>query len=351
MGTHRITEQDIVGMPVLATGYKVFQNDWTAKWDNYDYKDKNGIVLNTIHKVDGEIAECKWGLHFCEKPEDCFSFYECVPWNKFAKVEAYGKVIKASDGTKSIAQILKIVEVYSFDDFTKLVPNDCQIKVEGGYDVTRSTYIMGGAYIKSSSSILGSKDINGSCDVSGGDNIVGSSDIYGSRYIAGSHHIYGGDEVDGSIYLYGGSYITYSVTIEGGNNIHGGYRICGGNNIWGGYKIKGGDHIWGASNCNGISRAIFCYNKSGSLMIFNKKCTVERFKAVFNNLRRFKWFPKFNNAIDLKGNLLWNETNIPEIKEVSKKVAWSTMPKEMEDYIKSLPEYNEKIFKKVTGRS
>ena len=32
METKRISEKEIEGMPVLATGYKMFKNDWTKKY-------------------------------------------------------------------------------------------------------------------------------------------------------------------------------------------------------------------------------------------------------------------------------------------------------------------------------
>ena len=35
--------------------------------------------------------------------------------------------------------------------------------------------------------------------------------------------------------------------------------------------------------------------------------------------------------------------------EIDNKTAWLKMPKEMKDYLQSLPEFNEKIFNKVTG--
>ena len=83
-------------------------------------------------------------------------------------------------------------------------------------------------------------------------------------------------------------------------------------------------------------------------MIFNKKVSEERFNEVKRKIDSFCWYPKFNNAEELKGNLEWYETNIPAIVNVEPKKAWSFMPKEMLDYIKSLPEYSEKIFKKIT---
>lgn len=84
-------------------------------------------------------------------------------------------------------------------------------------------------------------------------------------------------------------------------------------------------------------------------MIFNKKVSEDRFNEVYNDVIRFNWFPKFNNAEELKGNLEWYETNIPAIVSVPNDVAWSFMPKKMLEYIKSLPEYNEKIFNKIIG--
>ena len=85
MKTYKLTKKDIENKPVLAVGYKVFAPDWKTKHGDYCYADENGKVLNTIHTVDGDITECRWGLHFSKKPQDCFNFYESVQWNKFAK--------------------------------------------------------------------------------------------------------------------------------------------------------------------------------------------------------------------------------------------------------------------------
>ena len=84
-------------------------------------------------------------------------------------------------------------------------------------------------------------------------------------------------------------------------------------------------------------------------MAFNKRITEERFDEIYETLNSFEWYPKFNNAEQLKGKLGWHETNIPAIEDVDNKTAWSSMPEEMLNYIKSLPEYNEKIFNKITG--
>lgn len=83
-------------------------------------------------------------------------------------------------------------------------------------------------------------------------------------------------------------------------------------------------------------------------MMFNKPIDEKKFEKVMFDLYRFEWYPKFNNALVLKGNLEWYETNIPEIAQVSNKVAYSDMPLEMIEYIKSLEEYDEKLFKEIT---
>ena len=59
MKTYRISEEEIKGLKALAIGYKMFDNDWTSKSGKYDYKDKQGNVIGTIHKVEGDISECQ----------------------------------------------------------------------------------------------------------------------------------------------------------------------------------------------------------------------------------------------------------------------------------------------------
>jgi hypothetical protein len=254
METKRISEKEIEGMPVLATGYKMFKNDWTTKHGKYDYKDEKGNVLGSIHKVEGDLEECACGLHFSKLPHDCFNFYESVQWNKFAKVEAYKECIDSEDGEKSVASIIKIVEIYSFDEFINLIQEELQ-------------------------------------------NSYGVNDSYGVYY------------------------------------------------------SKGVNDSFFCKNITGVSKCILCSNLEGAkLKLFNKKTTESRFNEVKNKLIGFGWYPKFNNAEELRGNLEWYEANIPAIVKVENKTAYSFMPKDMVDYIKNLPEFNEKIFDEIFNK-
>ncbi len=377
--TKRISEEEIKGLPVLATGYKMFRNDWTTKYGKYDYKDENGNVLGSIHKVEGELKECEWGFHFSKKPQDCFNFYECVQWNTFAKVEAFGNSIDSKDGNKSVASIIRIVEIYSFDEFIDLIQKELQncdivggnrivggndiiggYHIVGGNNIIGGNYIRGGNHIRGGNNIGGGKNIRGGNNIGGGKNIrggndiVGGNDIGGGNDIVGGNHIRGGNHIGGGNFIIGGNDIRGGNDIVGGNDIIGGYHIVGGNNIIGGNYIRGGNHIRGGNNIyfsrklRAASKCIFCFDLEGcKLMLFNKKISQERFNKVKNELNNFSWYPKFNNAEELRGNLAWHETNIPAIVNIENKIAYSSMPQDMIDYIRSLPEFDKKIFNKI----
>ena len=306
MKTFRITENEIKDMKPVAVGYKIFRNDWTAKSSGYDYKDENGNVLNTIHKVDGDIKECNWGLHFSKEPQDCFNFYESVQWNKFAKVEAYDQLLIGE--RKCLTNILKIVAIYTFDEFINLIQEDLQNNTSKG--------------VNSSYGVYASDGVNKSFGVCASDGVDRSDGV------TKSNGVHWSDGVDFS---------------RGVNWSDGVNKSCG---VSWSYGVN---RSYGISECEGISKSIFCYKKSGKLMAFNKRITEERFYEIYETLNSFEWYPKFNNAEQLKGKLEWYETNIPSIVGVDNKTAWSSMPEEMLNYIKSLPEYNEKIFNKITG--
>jgi hypothetical protein len=63
------------------------------------------------------------------------------------------------------------------------------------------------------------------------------------------------------------------------------------------------------------------------------------------------WKPTFNNlkSLYLKHGNSWRNTPIPNAAEIEKKEAWAGMPKKTIRYLKSLPEFNAKIFEEITG--
>lgn len=108
-------------------------------------------------------------------------------------------------------------------------------------------------------------------------------------------------------------------------------------------------YSYGIRKCEAIKYGIFCYDiECEKYVLFNKRVTEGRYKEVYQKIRDFNFIPHFDNFYELKGDKEWWALCFPELREVDNKTAWSKMPKEMIDYIKSLPEYDEKIFKKIT---
>ena len=140
--------------------------------------------------------------------------------------------------------------------------------------------------------------------------------------------------------------VNWSNGVNGSYGVNRSYGVDRSNGVNGSNGVSGS---YGIVKSEGISRSIFCYAVSGKLMAFNKPITEERFNKLIETIKDFRWSPSFNNAEQLKGHLEWYETNIPAIVAVDNATAWSFMPAEMKAYIESLPEYDEEIFKLVTG--
>ncbi len=65
-------------------GYKVFNPDWTCKGFQYE--------VGKSYEMEEQPVACKQGFHFCEKLEDCYSYYNFAKNNKVAEIIAYGDI-------------------------------------------------------------------------------------------------------------------------------------------------------------------------------------------------------------------------------------------------------------------
>ena len=150
--------------------------------------------------------------------------------------------------------------------------------------------------------------------------------------------------------------------ISNGSGIHNGYAIRNGSGISYGSGIRNGYGIsdgYGINSsmhcrkCEGISRCIFCDGLEGAkLMIFNKPVTVERFDEVWSKLNG--WKPDFTNAQQLKrefGDDKWANTPVFEITSREASEVYAEMPRKLREYIKAMPEYDDEIFKAITGEA
>lgn len=140
----------------------------------------------------------------------------------------------------------------------------------------------------------------------------------------------------------------YIETIKGydRSGISYGYGISYGSGISHGSGIVSS---WGVTDCKAVYNSAFCAGMTGiAHHLFNKPNSAARCGAVIYKLRGFDWFPKFHNMYDLKGDMEWWRVCFPELVDVEPKEAWAKMPQKMLDYIRSLPEFDAKVFEKVT---
>ena len=293
--TKRVDASFLKDKEPIAVGYKVFGWDWTG-FGGYSYADENGTVEGSVHTVTGELSKCGWGLHYCENPLDCMKYRDIIQWNKFALVEAYDENIKVDVDDKSVCRTLLIKKVLSFDEMIKACKS-----YQKEANITEATNGIGDGY--------------------------GISDGSGIRNGSG---------------------------ISNSSGIRNGYGISNSSGISDGYGIRNGYGIYSSKHClkcEGISRCLFCYGLEGArLMLFNKPISVERFDEVYEKLSG--WYPDFTNAEKLKqkyGNGEWCATPAPAITGRTAKEAYAEMPTELVEYIKSLPEYDDEIFRKITG--
>jgi hypothetical protein len=91
-------------------GYKVFDADWKCRGFKYE--------IGKTYKHDGDIRLCEAGFHFCERLQDCFSYYAFDPKNKVAEVESIGKIINGGD--KSVTNEMKVIKSLTWEDVLKI---------------------------------------------------------------------------------------------------------------------------------------------------------------------------------------------------------------------------------------
>jgi len=115
---------------------------------------------------------------------------------------------------------------------------------------------------------------------------------------------------------------------------------------------------YGILNCYGVNRSIFEVDRPITQRIFGIEVSKERFDEVWSDLHEKLdgWFPKFNNGYELylKNGSDWEKVDASEMESTlddweKPYEAWKDMPQEAIDYVKSLPEFDAEIFKRITG--
>ena len=158
-------------------------------------------------------------------------------------------------------------------------------------------------------------------------------------------------------------FMDFMIMLSNGNNCSDGNNWSNGNswsngnnhsngNSWsnGNNHSNGTSMCYGLLQCEGAYLSVFCHKKNGIVYhIFNRKTTEQRAVEVLKHIVDFQYIPKWDNITMLKEGKEWAEICWPELRENDTELAWCDMPAEMLDYIRSLPEFDAQIFKKITG--
>ena len=119
------------GKKMSITGYKIFNPDWTCRGKAY--------TCPGTFEEDVEPIVCESGMHFCKKAIDCFNYYSFDPRNHIAEVIAHGTVVGYND--KCCTNKLEIVREISWTELLELVNVG-----EGNTGIGNSGYFNSGYY-------------------------------------------------------------------------------------------------------------------------------------------------------------------------------------------------------------
>ena len=97
----------------IVKGYKAFESDWTCRGKQYTCP---GVFEDCAPE---DLKICSKGIHFCEKPINCFAFYNFSEQTKIAEVEALGRTL--SNGTKTCTNKIRIIREVPWSEVLKLV--------------------------------------------------------------------------------------------------------------------------------------------------------------------------------------------------------------------------------------
>ena len=360
MKTYEISRDEIKGLEPIAEGYKAIKYDGGTKQD-FKYCEKGENLIGRIFKVDGDISACAWGLHFSKDPADVLNFYNPLGYNRYFKVRAYEKVIDCLDGLKSVAQCIEFCEEYDVLDYIELIkmfdrPTNAAIDsnavnysdtVRCSDAVNSSVAVNGSDAVSDSNAVIYSDAVSGSVAVNGSDAVSDSSAVTGSSAVVCSDTVSDSSAVSYSSAVVCSDAVRRSDAVRSSNAVNCSNSVSCSNAVSCSVAVS---DSYGLRECEAIKFGIFCYKKEGAKYVaFNKKITKNRFEEIYQRIRGFGFYPHFDNSYDLRGDKEWRTIAFPELVGVDNKTAWSKMPKEMRDYIESLPEYDEEIFNAIIG--
>ena len=342
------------------TGYKAFNKDWTCRGLQYE--------VGKTYTMKEKPECCIQGFHFCTNVSDCFKHYDNNPeLTKIALVEALGDIDREKEDSKCCTNKIKIVKEISFSEAYEL---GNQGKCNTGFWNTgyRNT-----GYRNTGNGNTGDRNTgNGNT----GDRNTGNGNT-GDRNTGNGNTGYRntGDCNTGGRntgYRNTGDCNTGDCNTGNGNtgdrntgDCNTGDRNTGDCNT--GYRNTGdcntGDRNTGSYNTCNHSSGMF-NTQEQPLFLFNKPTdfTWEEFENIFPNEYNLLFYSSFplTEWIDESDMSVKEKKENPSYKTTGgylKKrtyheawqMMWNSWTKEQQNSIKKLPNFDEDIFKEITG--
>ena len=340
-------------------GYKVFNPNWTCR--DFQYR------VGETYEEYGSPILCRRGFHFCTELVDCFNYYVFDPNNKVAKVVALGEIDEEIGNSKCCTNKIKILEEISWGDVLKMVNSG-----KGNTGRTNSGDFNTGNY--NSGKYNAGNHNSGYCNTGNlnighyntGNHNSGkrnTGDYNSGKYNSG--HRNSGDRNSGNYNTGDWNSGIYNTGDHNCGNCNTGNWNLGNYNSG---RYNTGDHNIGSGNTgywNISNYSSGCFNtEEQKIFLFNKPsdCTYEDW---LNSSARFilNRMPSDINWITSKKMTDEEKERYPdygvdggylkifdevEIRE-HRQSWWDSLSEKDKDIIKAIPNFDGKIFEKVTG--
>lgn len=331
----------------MIKGYKVLKKDKDGKLFcqpnreiKFYYEVGKDYYINKKQPI--VLAQC--GFHFFET---FFRLLQSISYNSeyvFAEVvsKSDNKDIQTRTGYYATRHI-RIKKILSEDDIMKIIKKETGLDefkinssaIRDSDKMFDSHAIHSSKYITRSSAVYDSENITHGMAVKCCKQAVSSEAIYLSNKILDSQAINDSEAVSSSYAVYNSGSINDSYAIHNSHSIE---HCCAVRSSWLVIDSHTIDNSYVIRGCNALFNCLFCHAISGkSFYLFNKKTTQKRFEEIATKLHALIWYPSTNSLI--RDNIINYDRNINIFKN---------MPNKFIKYVKSLKEYDQEIFNKIT---
>lgn len=364
-------------------GYKAFYKDQNDKLFTEPDAKRLYFEVGINYKVDNDKAiEIGYnGFHFCKTILDLLNYYPFSQSVVYCEVEGTYNGGRNFDAncchTQLCTREIKICKKLTFEEVLDLLSreiidtgvnnhgNDYNSNVlDDSQYITNSSVISSSNCVENSEAVLSSNYITDSKAINISKNIFRSEAVNSSQAILRADAInYGRVVIDSSAIsnaakIIDCSCVDGSFDIVDSRCIFESERVYNSQSISKSYfvieseAINNSDFI---SNCRSLSRCFFCFDLlDNSFCMFNKQVDKEYIANVRETFKKIiekvEWKPHITNGQKIIGNRQsLNSISLFDFHQLDESDYFNDMPKKAIEYLKSLPEFDAKIFEKITN--